>query len=347
LFKEGDIVIKLAITKEMKKIIGFSFLVLMVFVIGACTSDATDENTTPMVTTTEQMTTEEMTTEEETTENQEPTLNIVETAEAAGSFTTLLAALDQAGLSATLEGEGSFTVFAPTDQAFTDLLTALDIDAATLLGVENLSDILLYHVLDGAYYASDVVANAPFSMASLEGSDVNFTVMDGKAYINDVEIITTDILTSNGVIHVIEEVILPLNNIVETAEAAGSFTTLLAALDQAGLSATLEGEGSFTVFAPTDQAFTDLATSLSLTLEDILALSNLDQILLFHVIDGIYYSTDVINATPISIASMQTTNLDFTLMNQMIYVNGVEVVKADILTTNGIIHVIGEVLLYE
>jgi len=184
-------------------------------------------------------------------------------------------------------------------------------------------------------------------MASLEGSDVNFTVMDGKAYINDVEIITTDILTSNGVIHVIEEVILPLNNIVETAEAAGSFTTLLAALDQAGLSATLEGEGSFTVFAPTDQAFTDLATSLSLTLEDILALSNLDQILLFHVIDGIYYSTDVINATPISIASMQTTNLDFTLMNQMIYVNGVEVVKADILTTNGIIHVIGEVLLYE
>ena len=330
----------------MKRILGMAFLVLTVFTIAACSTDSTTEETTMEEQTTE-ATTEELTTEEMTTEDNEPTLNIVETAEAAGSFTTLIAALEAADLRTTLEGDGQFTVFAPTDQAFTDLLTALDVDATTLLGIENLSDVLLYHVLDGAYYASDVVAGAPFTMATLEGTDVEFTVMDGKAYINGVEIVTTDILTTNGVIHVIEEVILPLENIVETAEAAGSFTTLIAALEAADLRTTLEGDGQFTVFAPTDQAFTDLATTLEVSVQDLLALANLDQILLFHVINGMYYSTDVINAAPLSLASMQTTNLDFTLMNNSIYVNGIEVVIEDILTSNGIIHVIGEVLLYE
>jgi transforming growth factor-beta-induced protein len=277
-----------------------------------------------------------------------PLEDIVATATAAGSFTTLLAAVEEAGLTATLQDEMSqFTVFAPTDAAFTALLTALDIDAATLLGVENLSDILLYHVLSGAYYSTDVVAGAPFSLATVEGSDVDFTVMDGKAYINGVEIVTTDILTSNGVIHVIEEVILPLEDIVATATAAGSFTTLLTALDQEGLTATLQGVGPFTVFAPTDDAFTVLLTELEITTQDLLNLANLDQILLFHVLSGSYYSTDVIAAAPISLASVQGTNLDFTVSMDMIYVNGIQVITEDILTTNGIIHVINEVLLYE
>lgn len=162
------------------------------------------KNTTEAVITT----TEEVTAVETTTEEVAPTLNIVETAMEAGSFTTLLAALETAELKATLEGEGSFTVFAPTDTAFNILATDLELTLQDILALENISDILLYHVFSGAYYTSDVVAGAPFDLATLEGSDVSFTVMDGKAYINGVEIATTDILTSNGVIHVIGEVLI-------------------------------------------------------------------------------------------------------------------------------------------
>jgi len=276
-----------------------------------------------------------------------PLGNIVETAMDEGEFTTLLAALDTAELTATLEGPGSFTVFAPTDDAFADLLIALDIDAATLLGIENLSDVLLYHVLSGAYYSGDVVANAPFSMATLEGSNVDFTIIEGSAFINGVEIVTTDILTTNGVIHVIEEVLLPLDNIVATATANGSFTTLLAALDEAGLTSTLEGAGSFTVFAPTDAAFADLLTALEIDAATLLAMENLDQILLYHVLSGAYYSSDVVSNAPFSMATLEGSNVNFTVMNGVAYINGVEIVTTDILTTNGVIHVINEVLLNE
>ena len=345
----------------IKKIVALLFILTFTIVIAACTGNTTTLAPTTVAPTTEAPTTvapttvapttgapttQPVTTEQTTTEEQ-PTMNIIETAEAAGSFTTLLAALNETGLTSALEAEGEFTVFAPTDEAFNELLMALDIDAATLLGVENLSDILLYHVLSGAYYSGDVVANAPFTMATLEGSEVEFTVMDGKAYINGVEIITTDILTTNGVIHVIDGVVLPLGNIIETATDEGTFTTLLAALDSEGLTSTLAGPGVYTVFAPTDDAFNDLMTALSIDINQLLALENLDQILLFHVLSGDYYSTDVLAAAPISIASLQGTNLDFTVMEGQIYVNGIEVETEDILTTNGIIHVITAVLLYE
>jgi uncharacterized surface protein with fasciclin (FAS1) repeats len=228
------------------------------------------------------------------------------------------------------------------------LLAALDVDAATLLGINNLSDVLLlFHVLDGAYYSSDVVTNAPFSMATLQGKEVDFTVMDGKAYINGAEIVMTDILTTNGVIHVISEVILPLENIIDTADAAGSFTTLLAALDTAGLTSTLEGAGSFTVFAPTDDAFADLLATLEIDATTLLGFENLSEILLFHVLDGAYYSPVVFDASPIALASLQGTNLNFTIVEGMIEVNGAQVIIEDILTTNGLIHVIDTVLLYE
>jgi uncharacterized surface protein with fasciclin (FAS1) repeats len=273
------------------------------------------------------------------------TMNIIEVAEADGNFTTLLAALDEAGLRTVLEGEGNYTVFAPTDAAFGDLLTALGIDGATLLGGENLSEILLYHVLDGRYYGNDVVSGAPFSLETLEGSNVDFSVMDGKAYINGAEIVMTDIETANGVIHVIDAVILPLEDIVATAEANGSFTTLLAALAEAELTATLAGAGSYTVFAPTDDAFAALLTELEIDASTLLASEDLSDILLYHVLAGAYYSTDVVSGAPFSMATLQGTNLNFTYIDEIIYVNGISVIIEDILTSNGIIHVISEVLL--
>jgi uncharacterized surface protein with fasciclin (FAS1) repeats len=131
--------------------------------------------------------------------------DIVETAQAAGGFTTLLTAVEAAGLVDTLKGEGPFTVFAPTDEAFAALPEGTL--EALLADTDTLTEILLYHVVAGQVTADQVVELE--SAATVEGSTVTIRVEDGKVFINDAEVITTDILTSNGVIHVIDAVILP------------------------------------------------------------------------------------------------------------------------------------------
>jgi len=136
-----------------------------------------------------------------------PSMNIVETAVAAGQFNTLAAALKAAGLVETLQSEGPFTVFAPTDEAFAKLPEGT---VESLLKPENkdqLVAILTYHVVSGEYMASDVVGMD--SATTVEGSDVNFMVAENGAMINDANIVKTDIAASNGVIHVIDSVILP------------------------------------------------------------------------------------------------------------------------------------------
>ena len=135
-----------------------------------------------------------------------PAADIVDTAIAAGSFTTLVAAVEAAGLVDALKGEGPFTVFAPTDDAFAaipaETLTALLADPSG-----DLTQILLYHVIEGKVMAADVTDG--LEAATLQGAPVNFTVADGVVKINDATIVTTDIETSNGVIHVIDAVIMP------------------------------------------------------------------------------------------------------------------------------------------
>lgn len=133
--------------------------------------------------------------------------DIVDTAVAAGQFTTLATALDAAGLVETLKGEGPFTVFAPTDAAFAKL-PAGTLDS--LLLPENrdqLVAVLTYHVVPGKVMASDVVKIA--AATTVQGSDVAISVADGKVRINDATVVATDVAASNGVIHVIDTVILP------------------------------------------------------------------------------------------------------------------------------------------
>jgi len=143
--------------------------------------------------------------EAETTTTTAPLKDIVDTAVDAGSFTTLVAAVQAAGLVETLKGEGPFTVFAPTDEAFAAL------PAGTVEGlladIPALTDILLYHVVAGKVMAADV-ANLT-SATTVQGSDLAIVVEDGKVMINGVNVITTDIETSNGVIHVIDAVLIP------------------------------------------------------------------------------------------------------------------------------------------
>ena len=131
--------------------------------------------------------------------------DIVDTAVAAGSFTTLVAAVQAAGLVDALKGEGPFTVFAPTDEAFAALpKETLD---ALLADPKALAEILTYHVLAGKVMAADVTDG--LSAPTLAGPAVAFTIVDGKPMINDANIVATDVVASNGVIHVIDKVILP------------------------------------------------------------------------------------------------------------------------------------------
>jgi uncharacterized surface protein with fasciclin (FAS1) repeats len=132
--------------------------------------------------------------------------DIVDTAVAAGSFTTLAAALDAAGLVETLKGEGPFTVFAPTDEAFA-ALPAGTVDALLADPTGDLTQILLYHVVPGKVMSTDL--SDGMTATTVQGSDITITIADGAVKINDATVVTADIETSNGVIHVIDAVILP------------------------------------------------------------------------------------------------------------------------------------------
>jgi uncharacterized surface protein with fasciclin (FAS1) repeats len=168
--------------------------------------------------------------------------DIVDTAVAAGSFTTLVAAVQAAGLVDTLKGDGPFTVFAPTDEAFAKL------PAGTVEGLLNdipaLTNILLYHVVPGKVMAAQVTDG--LTATTVQGSTVTFTVADGAVKINDANIVTTDIETSNGVIHVIDSVILPPADApAATAPVPAPATGLTSPAADATLSGTVDVTANF------------------------------------------------------------------------------------------------------
>ncbi len=277
----------------------------------------------------------------------EPVLSdIVDTAVADGRFTTLAAALGAADLVETLKGEGPFTVFAPTDDAFAKLPEGTVESLLLPENLEQLKSILLYHVVSGKVLASDVVTLT--SAETVLGEDVTIKVEDGKVFLNDtVEVIITDVEASNGVIHVIDSVLLPpakLSDIVDTAVADGRFTTLAAALGAADLVETLKGEGPFTVFAPTDDAFAKLPEG---TVESLLLPENLEQlksILLYHVVSGKVMASDVVTLT--SAETVLGEDVTIKVEDGKVFLNDtVEVIITDVEASNGVIHVIDAVLL--
>ena len=268
-------------------------------------------------------------------------LDIVDTAVADGRFTTLVAALTAAGLVDTLKGEGPFTVFAPTDDAFAKLPAGTVESLLKPENLEHLKNILLYHVVAGKVMAADVVKLE--KAATVLGPSVKITVDGSKVMINDAEVLITDIETSNGVIHVIDTVILPPADIVDTAVADGRFTTLVAALKAAGLVDALKAAGPFTVFAPTDDAFAKLPAG---TVESLLKPENLEKlksILLYHVVSGKVMAADVIKLT--SAVTLQGTDVTIKIDGDKVYINDAQVIITDIETLNGVIHVIDIVLL--
>ncbi|HEX2998087.1 MAG TPA: fasciclin domain-containing protein [Anaerolineales bacterium] len=238
----------------MKTRFAFIFTVLAL-VLAACAAPATPTaapTNVPEPTATPEPT--EIPTEEPVSKN------IVEIAAEDGRFTTLVAAVQAAGLVETLSGEGPFTVFAPTDDAFAALPEGTLDNLLLPENKQQLTDILLYHVVPGKVMAADVASlNGKMADTALEGKQIDIKAEMGSVYLNEnVQVTTTDIEASNGVIHVVDAVLLPPSgeaatgqmDIVDTAIADGRFTTLVAAVQAAGLAETLKGEGPFTVFAP-------------------------------------------------------------------------------------------------
>ena len=275
-----------------------------------------------------------------------PLPTIVDIAVADGRFTTLVGALQTAGLVEALQGEGPFTVFAPTDDAFAAL------PAGTLegLSVEQLTSILLYHVVPGKVMAADAIALDGQSAGTLlDGQSINISVVDGMVRINEATVIIADIEASNGVIHVIDSVLLPPaeeaaapGTIVDIAVADGRFTTLVGALQTAGLVEALQGEGPFTVFAPTDDAFAALPAG---TLEG-LSVEQLTSILLYHVVPGKVMAADAIALDGQSAGTLlDGQSINISVVDGMVRINEATVIIADIEASNGVIHVIDSVLL--
>jgi uncharacterized surface protein with fasciclin (FAS1) repeats len=266
--------------------------------------------------------------------------DIPRTAQCTGVHNSLVAGVIQAELLPTLQGDGPFTVFAPTDQAFSDAgidLAALD----TVEGKAALTDILLYHVIAGEVPASAVTEC--LSATAVNGNPLSFTVGTNGVMVNDANVTATDVPTSNGIIHVIDKVLSPTdtpNDIPRTAQCTGIHDTLVTAVVQAELLETLQGSGPFTLFAPTDQAFTDAGIDLA-ALNTAEGKATLTDILLYHVVSGEVPSSAVTECMTATAVNGQT--LAFTV-GDSVMVNGATVTLADVGTSNGVIHVIDKVL---
>ena len=263
--------------------------------------------------------------------------SIVTTATNAGKFTTLVAAVKAAGLVEALEGKGPFTVFAPSDEAFAKLPEGTV--AALLENKEKLSSILLYHVVEGKVMAKDAMKLT--SAMTLFGQDLAIEAGEGVK-VGGAKVVATDIECTNGVIHVIDTVMLP-KDIVGIAAASENFSTLVAAVKAAGLVETLQGDGPFTVFAPTNAAFAKLP---AVTLADLLKPENkakLQAILTYHVVAGKVLAKDVVGLK--SAKTVQGTTVDISVKGDVVMLDNAKVTATDIVGLNGVVHVIDTVLM--
>lgn len=293
--------------------------------------------------------------------------NIVQLAESNRDLSTLVAALKAGGLVSTLEGEGPFTVFAPSNEAFALLPPRV---LQELLKPENkgeLDKILKYHVVSGNIQAKDIVSGR--RVKTVEGEDITPFIAFGKVYIeggtreNLAEVIQADVEASNGVVHVINRVLIPphspgpeppkpntTKNIVELAEATPDLSTLVKAVVAAGLADTLSGAGPFTVFAPTNEAFDKLPAGV---LEKLLEPANkaeLVKILTYHVVSGNIQAKDIVSGRRVKTLDGEYVT-PFVSPQKKVFIEGgsreniARVIAANVEATNGVVHVIDEVLL--
>lgn len=266
-------------------------------------------------------------------------------------FTALLAAANKAGLSATLDGTTKLTVFAPTDAAFNALAGRLGFANATALVTAltpaQLSTILSYHVLGSEVRKVNVPVGA--DITTLETGLFKVKTVGADLFITDEllrdsRITATDVVASNGVIHVVDTVLLPegLLNIVQTAQANPVFSSLVSAVIRADLAGTLSGAGPLTVFAPTDPAFAAIASVAA-----DLTVPQLTTVLTYHVVAGKVLAADIPLGAPIPTVAGQSITINAGTPPTISDITDAtaNIVATDIETSNGVIHVIDKVLI--
>ncbi|ELR72009.1 hypothetical protein C900_02004 [Fulvivirga imtechensis AK7] len=257
----------------------------------------------------------------------------------ANGYNTLAAALVEAELDDELSGTTAYTVFAPTDEAF----AALGITKDNVSGVANLEKILLYHVASGTVNSEDLITG---EVATLSGENIS---IDASALtVNGISIVEPfDVPASNGVIHTIAGVLMPsAPNIVETAAATSSLSTLYQLLgNYPDLVGALSGDGPFTVFAPTNNAFAGLLDAIgqddiSNVPEDVVK-----RILQYHVVAGAALaSTDLSDGQTASTVLSNNDQITVGISGSTVTVNNATVTTADVEASNGIVHIIDAVL---
>ncbi|GAA5522880.1 hypothetical protein Asal01_02848 [Fodinibius salicampi] len=266
--------------------------------------------------------------------------NIVEVAQSNDDFSTLVSAVTDAGLATTLQGSGPFTVFAPTNQAFEALPEGL----LESLSNEQLNEILSYHVVAGStVMAGDLQAEQ--SVEASAGGQLFVTVMDGDVMVNDnASVVTADVEASNGVIHAIDQVVLPDSylDVVGIVAKRFSLQTLEGAVGQADLVSTLQGEGPFTVFAPNNASFEGLDLSG-------LSQQQLQDVLTYHVLDSKVLSGDLATSQTVTTVNGDELTIEVASDNTVSLTdqqgNTYQVTQADLEGTNGVVHIIDGVLM--
>jgi uncharacterized surface protein with fasciclin (FAS1) repeats len=280
-----------------------------------------------------------------------PTQNVVQLAQGNPDLSILVEAVVAADLAGTLSAPGPYTVFAPTNAAFAALLTELGVTKAQLLADKPLlTAVLQYHVL-GARVAK---AQIPFGKAitplaggffKIDQSGADVVITDGRNRTS--KVIATDIAASNALVHVVDKVILPANkNIVQTAQALPDFSILVEAVVAADLAATLSGTGPFTVFAPTNAAFAALLTELGVSKAALLANKPLlTAVLTYHVLGARVLKADVVPGAQPNTVQGQNFSISAALAITDKRARTSNIVTTDVLTSNGVIHVIDRVIL--
>jgi transforming growth factor-beta-induced protein len=261
-------------------------------------------------------------------------------------FSILTAALSKAGLAATLQGPGPFTVFAPTNDAFNALFTQLGVSGLNDLSAETLKPILLNHVLSGNIKAADITTGY---VATLNGTApgqnyVKVFINKGATVTVDAsQVITADIKASNGTIHAVNKVILPAS-IVDLAIYNPDFSILVQAVVKAGLVDALNAAGPFTVFAPTNAAFNKLFVALNVSGISDLTAEQLTPILLYHVVQGNVLASQVVTGDVPTLKTGSSISIVADAMGVKLN-NTTNVIATDVQGTNGVIHAIDAVLI--
>ncbi len=302
--------------------------------------------------------------------------NIAEVATEAGSFSTLLAAAEAADLVGPLTGDDELTVFAPTDEAFGAALDALGLTAEELLASPALGDILTYHIVAGEVKSDVVVTLDGQDVETLNGASVTVSVDGAAVKVNDANVTAVDVDASNGVIHVIDAVLVPADilealtgameedameeqdameeedamedvpaTVVDIATSSDDFSILVEAVLAADLAGTLSGDGPFTVFAPTNDAFAAALETLGLTKEELLASPDLAGILTYHVVPAKVLAADAVAADGTEVPTVNGDTIEVNVVDGKVMVDGATVTATDLVAGNGVVHVIDAVIL--